>query len=509
MAEPAGLPSQVFTSRPVRVVLCLLALGALAETIPGLSRVRIFSGHARSSEPGVAAPPKPIASGETTLDERTETRSDLAQPENLGAVPRAAGPIAQAPGREMAPETPEGTGAVLVDRARSLERFFASLAHADRKESGAVSRIVYFGDSVVASDFGTGTLRRLLQDRFGDAGHGFMLVASAWPQYFHNDVSRLADSGFRVSRIVGPRAEDGLYGLGGVSFTGAPGLRARVGTAKSGTHGLAVSSFDVSYLEQPGGGTLQASIDGVVVRSIDTNGSEKHAAFARLETTDGPHELELLTGRGSVRMFGVAMERSGPGVVLDAIGVVGARLRTLDEGNDQDFASALARRHPNLVAYQFGANESGDGFAYSMEDYHRTMKAFLGKVAAAAPDAGCLVVGAMDRARKEDDRLVTVPVIPHIVEEQRKVAEEVGCAFFDTYRKMGGKGSMAAWVKQGLGAGDYTHPTSWGAERLGTWIYAALLERYDAYRREAADAPGAGGTASPSATPATSAPSSP
>jgi len=105
------------------------------------------------------------------------------------------------------------------------------------------------------------------------------------------------------------------------------------------------------------------------------------------------------------------------------------------------------------------------------------------------PGAGCLVVGAMDRARKEGDRLVTVPIIPHIVREQRAVAAEVGCAFWSAFDAMGGKGSMADWVRRGLGAGDFTHPTSWGAERLGTWIYTALMARYETSGADQSPAP--------------------
>jgi hypothetical protein len=94
----------------------------------------------------------------------------------------------------------------------------------------------------------------------------------------------------------------------------------------------------------------------------------------------------------------------------------------------------------------------------------------------------------MDRARKEGKRLVTVPVIPLIVDEQRKVAAERGCAFFDTFTAMGGKGSMAKWVRRGYGAGDFTHPTSVGAEVLGNWIYRALMERWDDYRERVSGA---------------------
>src|SRR5690606_37858082 len=148
--------------------------------------------------------------------------------------------------------------------------FFSALAKTARKEPGAVTRVLYYGDSVVASDFGTGTLRRKLQSEFGDAGHGFVLVANPWPQYFHNDVYRLASKGWKVSRVVGPYKKDGLYGLGGVSFLGPPGVRSFIGTAREGSFGRRVSKFIVSYLEQPHGGTVRVSIDDEPQPPIET-----------------------------------------------------------------------------------------------------------------------------------------------------------------------------------------------------------------------------------------------
>src|SRR4029079_10902380 len=96
--------------------------------------------------------------------------------------------------------------------------FFAALSAVEKKDKGAIARVTYFGDSIVASDFVTGTLRRKLQRRFGDAGHGFMLMANAWPGYSHNDVVRFAEPGWQMSRVVRPFAKDGLYSLGRVSI---------------------------------------------------------------------------------------------------------------------------------------------------------------------------------------------------------------------------------------------------------------------------------------------------
>ncbi|HVU01783.1 MAG TPA: hypothetical protein VHE30_08525 [Polyangiaceae bacterium] len=478
--DRAGTTASVLRSKPVLAVLTLLAVAAIPELVPVLARYRLLSPRPVVSAAPAAIPPPETALGETELPSTGESRPDLAQPEKLEERLERRGPIAD--DGETAPQhgATDTSPVAVVDESRSLARFYAALSRTEKREKGAISRVVFFGDSVVASDFGTGTLRRLLQKRFGDAGHGFVLAASAWPQYFHNDVYRYADKGFRASRVVGPRASDGLYGLGGVSFVGAPGLRSRVGTSKSGSYGRRVSRFELAYVEEPGGGLLELLLDGAARPPIDTNGPEKRVAFAEIRTEDGEHELELKTARANVRLFGMVLERDEPGVVLDAIGLVGARLRTLDESDDDDFARALAWRKPNLVAYQFGANESGDGFAYPMPEYHRTMKELLQKVQRAVPDAACLVVGAMDRARKEDGHLVTLPIIPILVEEQRRVAAEVGCAYYATYDAMGGRGSMGAWVRKGFGAGDFTHPTSWGADQLGRWLYSALMTGYDA-----------------------------
>lgn len=482
-SEPDGAPltdaRRVLWSRPVlAVVTAVVTLGA-AEFVPGLGPMRVFTmRHERAVESG-AARPVSSALGEAVLELSTDDRPDLAQPEALGEPSRKQSPIAQAAAHD---EGIDPAPVSIVDESRSLDRLFRALALTERRNAGATTRLLFFGDSVVASDFGTGTLRRLLQKRFGDGGHGFVLIANAWPQYFHNDVYRAADKGFHVSRIVGPRVADRLYGLGGVSFSGPPGLRSRVGTAKAGAFGRSVSRLGVAYVAAPGGGILQVSVDGHPARTIDTSASEKQSAFAEIAVDDGEHEFEILTAKSAVRLFGVALERDVPGVVLDAIGVVGARLRTFDEIDPDHFGGAIAWRRPNLVVYQFGANESGDGFAYPMPEYHRSMKTILERVAHSVPESACLVIGAMDRARKEGDRLVTVPIIPHIVAEQKSVAAEVGCAYFATYDAMGGRGSMAKWVAKGLGAGDFTHPTSWGADKLGNWIYAALMAKYEEYR---------------------------
>ena len=469
------------TSQPVRAVLTLLALATLTQYAPQLSRWKLLRPNtpiprdARTN----AVTAKAVV-GETTLTEESSGDPGASRTValyNAGRAGFSASPDVEANAPDLVDGKPPPVHLEDSDN-RGMDLFYAALNGTLRGQAGSITRIVHFGDSLIASDYVSGTLRRLFQKQFGDSGHGFSLIANAWPAYFHEGVARFATSGWLVSRVVGPYAQDGWYGLGGVSFRAPPNILARIGTAAKGNLGRSVSRFELAYVASQGGGTLRVRIDGKLVGELSTQSDEKAFRTAKWEVPDGSHELELLTTRGTSRLFGVVMERDTAGVVLDAIGIQGARLRFLDQQDDAHYASQLQWRNPHLVIYEFGANESADGLAYSLRDFHDTMKNVLLQQRVALPKSSCLVVGAMDRATRSGDSVASSSFIPMLVAEQRAVAQEVHCAFFDTYQAMGGAGAMPRWVRRGLGQADLTHPTAVGADIIGTWIYRAIMERW-------------------------------
>lgn len=481
--EPSSL-RQVFLSGPVQSMGLLAALGLCFEWVPGLEEARFLSAppsdESGESSGEIDADAGPdLTEGEAEISGESRSLPGMATP-NSADLKDARGPIGgqEAPLDLPAIEAEESPVEILDPTGHSLDSFFLALSNTQLKKENAITRIAHFGDSIVVSDYISGTLRRKLQKAFGDAGHGYMLIANAWPAYFHNDVFRFATKGFRVSRIVGPVTKDGLYGLGGVTFRADSGLIAQFGTAPEGEFGTRVSDFELSYLAQPHGGEFEVSVDGKVHSHVDTSAEETEVRRLQIEVEDGPHRFELRTRKGESRFFGVVLERRVPGVVLDALGVQGARIRFLDKQDDDHFKEELKWRRPDLVVYQFGANESGDGYAYPMDEYLTTMKAVIEQGQRALPESSCLIIGAMDRARRVDGVTSSMKIIELIVKEQEKAARQLGCAYFDTYRAMGGWGSMPAWVKRGLGQADMTHPSGVGAIRIGTWIYGALMKRY-------------------------------
>jgi lysophospholipase L1-like esterase len=128
-----------------------------------------------------------------------------------------------------------------------------------------------------------------------------------------------------------------------------------------------------------------------------------------------------------------------------------------------------------------GANE-GHNEWLPLEEYRTELADVLQTIQESVPGAGCLVVGPLDQAKRGSDGKLTSRRMPgKLSDVQRAVSLEHGCAFFDTYRAMGGKNSMAKWFRTGLGGGDFVHPTEEGARQIGTWLADALLAGYEQY----------------------------
>jgi hypothetical protein len=88
----------------------------------------------------------------------------------------------------------------------------------------------------------------------------------------------------------------------------------------------------------------------------------------------------------------------------------------------------------------------------------------------------------LDSATQKDGEIVTKPVIPKMVDAQRRAAAAQGCAFWDTFTWMGGRGSMAAWHQRGLGADDLTHVSAGASRRVADALVDALLAGYAKYK---------------------------
>ncbi len=366
----------------------------------------------------------------------------------------------------------------LIDEHDALKPFFQALWRTESKQAGAVTRILHYGDSPVTADSITADVRSLMQETFGDAGHGFILIAKPWAWYGHRGVE-VSGKGWRIEPASQSPTRDGLHGLGGVNFQGSAGASSRFVLKEDHAR------MEIQYLSQPGGGVIQIAASGRAIDTIDTNGSDKHPAFQTVSLPEGARFIELSVSSGTARLFGVNFERNGPGVIYNSLGLNGGQVQVVVRYFEKTHWTAqLQHQKPDLVVVNYGTNESNYG-DYIERSYSGELREVIRRIKSAVPNAAVLVMSPMDRAERDANHdIVTLPTIPRLVAIQRQIAVETGCAFFNTFQAMGGEGTMARWwdSQPRLVSADFTHPLPAGARKVGVLLYQALENNYRQFK---------------------------
>jgi lysophospholipase L1-like esterase len=272
---------------------------------------------------------------------------------------------------------------------------------------------------------------------------------------------------YAVSTVAHP---DGLYGPGGATaetYGATATLKLVAGTA---------SEVELYYLAQRGGGTIKVSADGAEVIRVDTRAEQKAAERAVATVAGGAARFRLEAAKGRARVFGIALENR-TGAVVDNLGIVSANVLNFAQRDTAHFTAALAQRGADLAIIMLGANEARwlSPRDQDTKQYQARFERAIEPLRKARPGASCLVVAPTDQAEVVDGSYRSRPVMPVLVGAQRRAAHAQGCAFFDTYRWMGGKGSAVRWNRGGLLGGDFTHLSIKGAHRLADAVHDALM----------------------------------
>lgn len=450
--------------KTAQTLICFIAFAVLPYCIPTLNSYRL-----------------PLPTSVLSLFHQS-TNTAATAPTAVSAAPATAPQLTQA--IAVAPQPTAKPGEIEDPSGQALAHLFSALQNVEA--NGGQARISHYGDSPITNDGITATVRRKLQQRFGDAGHGFILAAKPWGWYQHDGVAQEA-RGWQSNPMWISRG-DHLFGFGGASFTAS----ATNAYASFSTAGLEhnVTGFEVYYLAQPNGGTLEIEVDDVTAGRMVTADVNTHSGFHHISVKPGEHKLTLRpAGNGEVRVFGVALDSGARGVQYDSLGVNGAFVGLLAHYQDEaHWTEQLRQRRPDLVILAYGANES-EYENWPMEQYEKDTREVVRRIRTALPKASIMFVAPMDRGQRgRGGTIITRPMIPKLVAAQRRLAAETGCAFFDTFTAMGGEGTVARWreARPRLMGGDYLHPTAEGAEIVGALLSDALLKAYETHKLKTA-----------------------
>jgi lysophospholipase L1-like esterase len=309
----------------------------------------------------------------------------------------------------------------------AMDGFYRAMGEARRGKLGRPLRVSWYGDSVIAGDVAPARLRTRLQRELGDGGPGFVFVVPPHRFCLHEGITRAQGVGewtnHAISTITHP---DGMYGAGGATAeTYGASTSIKVAGGK-------VTRVELHYLAQKAGGTIKVSADGAEILRTDSKADRKTPSYAAATVPAGAARIKLELEKGRTRVFGLVLENAA-GAVVDNLGIVSASVQNFGARDAAHFAAELGHRGADLVMIMLGANEAtwlspGDP---DTKQYQARYEKLLEPIRKGRPDASCLVISPTDTGMKHDGNFRSRPVIPVLVEAQRKAAQAKGCKVAD------------------------------------------------------------------------------
>ena len=364
-----------------------------------------------------------------------------------------------------------------------FDTLFCAFEHA--RDSGRTVRVVHYGDSQIEMDRISGNLRETLQERFGGSGTGMFPALTTTPMA---SVSHYASGGFGFYTMIvdstsrrawhnryGPLAQvTVLYGNGTVN------LRAQ---KEKSTPDHVRSFQSVSVLYGRASEDFSAAVQSDTLNPVPVTRADSCVTWTTW-TFDKPVERAVLKFTGSAEIYGVATDGAA-GVTVDNIPMRGSTGHILTRIDKELMKESFDLDDTRLVILQFGGNfVPAAGSSKAISGYMDDVREQIAYFKEAAPDAKILFIGPSDMAvSTEDGRIVSYRRLPEVVDSLKAVSLANGVAYWDLYRMMGGKNSMAQWVRHypAYAGPDYVHFTSAGARLVGETLSRSLLTYYDFY----------------------------
>lgn len=361
----------------------------------------------------------------------------------------------------------------IIDDQHALATFYEAYAALARGKAKEHVRLAMYGDSNLTMDELTGRLRRELQKRFGDGGHGFVALDIPWHWYQHQDVHH--DGQWKYFKHIATSTNpvgDWHYGMAMMaSESTRPGGSVWVTTADPGSPvGSTASRFDVFFLRKPGGGAFDLVADGEVLRTVSTHVPQAELGIEHVALPDGPHKIACsVRSVAPVRFFGATLERGEPSIIVDSLGTGALNFVQIAYTKRDTRTPMLKHRGYKLVMFQVGTN------TFMLERHKDDVKRFLSEIRDTLPGVSILIMTPPDVMSSWNDAHSDRRIV--IVSNQlREVAAETGSAFWDYREAMGGDTSIKTFIKKGLAAGDRIHLKKEGSELMADRFLCALQE---------------------------------
>lgn len=334
------------------------------------------------------------------------------------------------------------------------------------RDKGQSSHIIQLGDSHTAADFFTGTLRSALQQRYGNAGPGWVPPARIGGQ--RSGALKLGDINKDQWQLTSSRLEKHPHFPPGGFLLQPKGQASHLQLSE---YTPSNHIFGVRALYRS---PQNAS---VVINDKPTSwAASNNWQWSPVQQMRLPLDLKVQDD-AYPELGGWLVENGQPGVMLSSLGINGATLHMLDKWGP-DWQAPLQALQPSLIILAYGTNEA---FNDDLEgdDYYAMLTRHIKELRAQQPDVALLIIGAPDVIKhasadtcqaRRPAKLDTVQAI------QRQVAREQHTLYWDWQAMMGGACSFSQWQAKDLARKDGVHFSTEGYKASANGLYQDLAQ---------------------------------
>ena len=359
-------------------------------------------------------------------------------------------------------------------KKNALNQIFEALR--DIHENKSKTRIAFFGDSFIEGDILTAEVRKILQNRFGGGGVGFVPITSEIAGFRQTISHRFKQ--FNTYNIISNGKTQIPFAAAGYCSYPLPGNLVTYAGINSNKRLKRFNNIRVFY-ETASKETISYAI-GNKTMNFQTNSTNK-LSVENLPNVRTNQISFVFPPSLNLKLYGISIEDSS-GVVIDNFGMKsnsGVALAKITDSRHRQFDSL---QNYKLIVLQYGLNVVGPTTT-NLDWYIKSMTKMVKRMKRNYPNASILLLSVSDRGTRQNGKYQTMSTIPLMIEAQRKIAKNAEVAFWDMFEAMGGQNTIVKYVmeKPALANKDFTHLTFKGGEKIANIFTNTLLYEYKKY----------------------------
>ncbi|MGL4957348.1 MAG: hypothetical protein ACRC9X_09255 [Bacteroidales bacterium] len=353
-------------------------------------------------------------------------------------------------------------------------------------------RVVHYGDSQLEADRMSLYLRQSLQKQFGGGGIGYIALN---PHIPINPTVRLSMSDnwhHSTAAVKHKRTELIQTGhmLSSASVAPSPNKSTWIKIARRQLRTYPPLRFSLVKMQ------IKASSKPVTIK---VSSPTQHLYEETIMPNSDLQQIEINIGNnaenlhisfsgGVFTLYGLALDYAS-GIAVDNVPLRSSSGVDFKKISSKSLKQSLELSKARFLILQFGTNvvpRVVNNYSYYEEQLYQQLM----HLKELQPHLSILVVGVADMARRVNGKMASYPNIERIRDAQKQAAFRANCAFWDSYKAMGGRNAIISWAyaRPSLASKDFCHFSGDGATLMAELLHRSLMQEYYWYLAEQEDA---------------------